>query len=305
MRDFVDIVGLRDLLAGARIAEGTDFESIYDELVSSGRNRDLAVELERRVFDYFAAMRSPPVATIYDMLILSLRKKDLIATFNWDPFLMQASRRNMHIACPPQLVFLHGNVGCGVCHQDRQVGFAGQACPVCGKPFPQRRLLYPVRQKNDNQDPFIAGEWQRFRRFLNDAYMVTIFGSSAPAADLEARELMLDVWRNNPSRELAQVEIVDVKPERQLRSAWGDFFVSHHYGIAKTIHRTYLSWFPRRSCEALYSQTMMLRPPKTNPIPRFRNLARLQSWTKALVAEENRCEKEGQALWCELHPDTH
>ncbi len=305
MKDFVETVGLRDVLAAARIAEDSDFESIYDQLVSSGGSPNVASELERRVFGYFAAMRLPAVATIYDMLILSLREKDLIATFNWDPLLMQAYRRNMDIVDLPEVVFLHGNVGCGVCHEHRQMGFAGEACTVCGKPLSQCRLLYPVLHKDYNQDPFIAGEWERFRRFLSAAYMVTIFGYGAPAADLEARELMLDVWRKNPSRDLAQVEVVDVKPERLLRSAWDEFFVSHHYALPRTIRRTYLWWFPRRSCEALYSQTLMMRRPTTNPMPHFRNLARLQAWMKVLVAEEDRCKREGHAVWCELAPDAH
>ncbi|MHA1748548.1 MAG: hypothetical protein ACTSXN_02865 [Promethearchaeota archaeon] len=38
--------------------------------------------------------------TIYDYLILSLRKKDVIATFNWDPLLVQAAWKNRNFDLP-------------------------------------------------------------------------------------------------------------------------------------------------------------------------------------------------------------
>ena len=44
-------------------------------------------EIETRVDEYFADLELPGHPTIYDRLVLSLREKDLIATFNWDPFL--------------------------------------------------------------------------------------------------------------------------------------------------------------------------------------------------------------------------
>jgi hypothetical protein len=44
--------------------------------------------LERAVFDYFSSLQLPDEPTLYDHLVLSLRPKDVIATFNWDPFLI-------------------------------------------------------------------------------------------------------------------------------------------------------------------------------------------------------------------------
>jgi hypothetical protein len=35
-------------------------------------------------------MEIPDHVTLYDELLLTLRSKDLIATFNWDPLLLQA-----------------------------------------------------------------------------------------------------------------------------------------------------------------------------------------------------------------------
>ena len=93
-------------------------------------------------------MRLPDELTLYDKIILCLRKKDLIATFNWDPFLALAYRRNLHIKELPRIVFLHGNVAIGVCLEDKVKGDMGEKCPKCGKYFQQTGLLYPIRDKN-------------------------------------------------------------------------------------------------------------------------------------------------------------
>ena len=45
------------------------------------------------IHDYFHSLRIPPTPTLYDHLLLALRKKDVVATFNWDPLLLQAAKR--------------------------------------------------------------------------------------------------------------------------------------------------------------------------------------------------------------------
>ena len=42
------------------------------------------------LLDYFSSLALPEHPSIYDYLVLGLRPKDVIATFNWDPFLMLA-----------------------------------------------------------------------------------------------------------------------------------------------------------------------------------------------------------------------
>jgi hypothetical protein len=37
-----------------------------------------------REFAYFRILKLPETSTIYDFMLLTLRLKDLIATFNWD-----------------------------------------------------------------------------------------------------------------------------------------------------------------------------------------------------------------------------
>jgi hypothetical protein len=57
------------------------------------------------------SLQLPSTATHYDRILLSLRKKDAIFTFNWDPFLFDAYVRNMNMGISlPAIFFLHGNV---------------------------------------------------------------------------------------------------------------------------------------------------------------------------------------------------
>jgi hypothetical protein len=67
----------------------------------------------------------PNEPTIYDHLVLSLRPKDLIATFNWDPFLYQAFVRNGHVGDMPYLAFLHGTMNDSITAPTRNWRFSG------------------------------------------------------------------------------------------------------------------------------------------------------------------------------------
>ena len=206
MRNLVEIVGLTELLKAHGVYEGyEDFESLYDGLASMKSTPGLISLLESKVHDYFAGMRLPDEATIYDLLLLSLREKDVIATFNWDPFLAQAFRRNRHLRRLPKIVFLHGNVEIGFCQEHKRTGFIEQQCSVCGKFMEPSRLLFPVKQKDYTSDPFIVSEWTQLKYALSHAYLVTIMGYSAPVTDIEARTLLLEAWKENPTRELAEI----------------------------------------------------------------------------------------------------
>jgi len=67
------------------------------QLLSEFRYNNLVSEIEDEVESYFSGMDLPEEATLYDYLVLSLRNKDIIATFNWDPFLAKAFQRNMDV----------------------------------------------------------------------------------------------------------------------------------------------------------------------------------------------------------------
>lgn len=181
MNNIAGTLGLGPLLDDAGIDDHRDdFERLYSDLVTGGRHPSLVAEIDKAVFEYFSQMELPDEPTLYDNLVLSLRNKDVIATFNWNPFLVQALARHGNPENLPNLLFLHGNVAIGHCmeHKPIGVGRRGRACHRCGRAFQNSRLLYPVRQKNYQQNPFIAKNWELLQGSLKDAFLVTVFGSS-------------------------------------------------------------------------------------------------------------------------------
>jgi hypothetical protein len=284
--ELAECVELLPLLKSAGFHDHKDFESIYDELATTGRVPSLQSEIEFRVRSYFQSMALPEAPILYDYLLLSLRQHDLIATFNWDPFLARAYMRNRDVPNLPQLAFLHGNVEIAACIKDRVKGFRGDTCRKCGQPLNPTRLLYPVRNKDYKSDPVIANEWSVLEDFLNDAYMLTIFGYSAPTTDAAAVELMSRIWTANPTFELGQVSIVDIKSEEELEKTWQPFFCRSHSGIHAELFTTWILRHPRRSCEALAMATLQNTPWRNNPFPQFNSLPELRAWITPLIAEE-------------------
>jgi hypothetical protein len=213
MIDLVETIGLESLLARFGIDwTGRNFEDVYAELANDTSTESQREELESAIYQYFASLALPNVPTIYDQLILSLRDKDVIATFNWDPFLIQAYRRSgQAVNSLPQLIFLHGNALAGYCTTDNVLGVRGARCPLCGQPFTPSKLLYPIREKNYSADRMIANAWAALKMVLKDALVVTIFGYSAPKSDVEAIELMSTAWGQWRNRQFEQFEFIDLK----------------------------------------------------------------------------------------------
>lgn len=82
------------------------------------------------------------------------------------------------------------------------------------------------------------------RHFLKHTYFLTIFGYAAPQTDVKARELLLNAWKENPTFELAQIEIIDIKPREGLKETWKEFFCRDHYGISDSIWYSYIFSHP-------------------------------------------------------------
>lgn len=295
MCELIDCLNLGPMLKKHNFCcEDADFESLYDDLVSSKKYPELVHEIEDRVQEYFSQLCPPDTATIYDFLVLSLREKDLIASFNWDPFLAFAWQRNSRAVKLPKMVHLHGNVELAACMECRVKDFKGNVCQKCGKSLKPTPLLYPVKQKNYTAHSFIEAEWNELRLFLKHTYFLTIFGYAAPKTDVEARALLLDAWKENPTFELAQIEIIDIKPKTELTATWKEFFCRDHYGIFKSIWNSYLFHYPRRSCEAFAMATLQNMPWKDNPFPKTTSLFKLQEWARLLWFEETKGKLSGE-----------
>ena len=111
MNDFVEVLNLSEILNKTNIDfEKMNFEDIYDQIYSDIKYSTIRQEIEVVIYDYFSSLELPDTPTIYDHLILSLREKDVIATFNWDPLLTQAYRRNAKKVKLPRFLFHNSTV---------------------------------------------------------------------------------------------------------------------------------------------------------------------------------------------------
>lgn|SRR5574344_735034 len=258
MNNFFENTGMIDLLHDIKLeTKSKNLEDIYNEVYENESLRDLKGKLEKAIYTYFYDIEIPKEPTIYDLLLLSLRSKDLIATFNWDPLLLQAYQRVSKITNDlPDLSFLHGNVLVGVCEKDKRGGCIGNNCPVCNEPFTPIPLLYPIKKKEYNKDLFNRDSWNTVKKYLERAYIITIFGYSAPPSDVEAIKMLKEAWGDNQKRNLEETEIIDIKEDDQLLKTWEPFINSHHYEIKKSFYQSIIGSFPRRSCECIFDQFM-------------------------------------------------
>lgn len=287
MANLVTTLNLGPLLEAVGIPpEGVNFEQLYSDLYVSGEQPQLLMQIEEKVRDYFGGLALPDEPTIYDYLVLSLREKDVIATFNWDPFLFLACQRNYGKAPLPHILHLHGNVAIGYCERDKVKGPIQGRCMRCGQPFTPSRLLFPVTEKDYASDPLIRGEWDDFERTLEAAYLFTIFGYGAPATDVKAVDVMKSAWSRPGARELEEIEIIDIKSDEELHATWSPFIVRTHYRVCNDFFDSLLADWPRRTGEAIWNQFMQLRLSEKNSAPREVSLRELQAWHASLIQAE-------------------
>lgn len=230
---------------------------------------------------------------------MSLRPRDLIATFNWDPFLYQAWNRSSHVGDRPYIAFLHGNVAIGYSKTDKRSGPSGMRSKATRNYMYPTQLLFPVTQKNYNEDEFIKSQWDMLRDFLADinVKLVTVFGYGAPDTDVEAVKLMYDAWGGNKKRKMEQFEIIDIRDEDVVVNQWDKFIESHHYDYSKDFFGSSIAANPRRTSESYFQHIMPMTIDEafsaSNPIPNnFKTLEELWNWFKPLVDAEEKWKKD-------------
>lgn len=296
MDNFINVLQLQDIVERVPTElKSTNFEKLYGNLHKTDPNSNIIKEIEDKVREYFSDMRLPDDPTIYDYLVLSLRSKDLIATFNWDPFLYQAWCRCRELTNDlPYLSFLHGCVAIGYSVEDKRCGPACMYARRDGGYFEPTRLLYPVEKKNYNDDEFIKHEWDRLKFWLSkdsNTVRVTIFGYGAPSSDIEAISLLNSAWGTPDDRSMEQFEIIDILPENELRKRWNGFIHSHHYDIASNYFESSLAYNPRRTSESYFCHYLPNSPSEAfrqlNQIPNnFKTLKELWDWHQPLLSAE-------------------
>jgi len=270
----------------------SDFEAAYSRLFD--RDRDQAVPIEEAIAEYFRRLRLPDEANLYDALLLSLRRKDAIFAFNWDPLLFISRVRLNQLGLTddlPSIFYLHGNVIGAYCERDGVFGYTNGTCSECGMPFTPTRLLFPVEHKDYDTDPGIRAAWDAARAVLKDTYMLTMFGYSAPATDVEAFALLKEGWGEVAAREMEQTEIIHRPGANtdELVERWQPFIHSHHYELHDSFYGSWLGTHPRRSGEAYLSQYIDVKFIEDNPIPQdITDVAELAAWFEPLIAAERR-----------------
>lgn len=270
---------------------GVDFEAAYSRLYE--RDASATLGIDDLVRSYFEQLVLPDEPNMYDILNLSLRSKDAICTFNWDPFLMQSRIRLAALGAKrlPRLHFLHGNVLAGFCKPDNTMGLVGRRCSRCGTRFEPSPLLFPVEKKNYQDDGFIEGEWQQTRELLKGCFMLTVFGYSAPVTDVEAVDLLSSGWGQWEDRRFEQTEVIN-RPGSDhdaLRQTWERFIHTHHYEIHDSFYDSWIANHPRRTGEAYWHQFMDAKFISDNPVPRdARSLQELVAWFGELWAAEEK-----------------
>ncbi len=98
MKGFIDKLRFTGILADSGIQFDRDnLEDIYSTLAERNDCTYVREKLETEIFNYFSSLEIPDTITKYDLMILSLTRKDCIATFNWDGLLVDAYRRMLKI----------------------------------------------------------------------------------------------------------------------------------------------------------------------------------------------------------------
>jgi hypothetical protein len=289
MADFVDVLNLNSLIKRWGLNPSENFEEIFSVLHEQQRVEQIK-ELEAAIENYFGQLTIPTTPTIYDQLLLSLRKKDIIATFNWDPLLLQAYRRNVKKMELPTVLFLHGNVASGYCPRDGSVGNAGGYCRHCGELFERTPLLYPIKKKNYAANQFIAAEWATLKRGFKNAFMITIFGYSGPKSDEEAISAMSEAWGSADQRSLEQTSFITLQDDDEVRDNWSKFIHSHHYEVHDTFYQSWIANHPRRTGEAYWNQYFERMYLPNNPIPKDVDFPELWAWFARFTEAERSAE---------------
>jgi hypothetical protein len=195
MDNFIETLGLEPLLERGGVKNThRNFEDIYSELYVNDPESPFLKEIEEIIYTYFDSLQLPELPTMYDHLLMSLRPKDYVATFNWDPFLFDAWARNKDKVPAPEIIHLHGNVRLAYCPDHPAYGGHGMYCPKCNRKLIPSRLLYPIAMKDYVNDSFIKTEWEVLKKSLHQAKALTIFGYGAPTSDKEAIDIMNSAW---------------------------------------------------------------------------------------------------------------
>lgn len=261
MNGFIKSLNLEYLFEGINLHTKSDnLEDIYSELYDRGDEcKTVRENLENAIWNHYNNLELPDEPTKYDLLVLSLTNKDCIASFNWDPLLIQAYNRvSSYTDNLPVMLFLHGNVGTGYCEKCKRLGSTKCVCDLCGKPYTKSPLLYPVKRKNYSSNILIKDQWNGLSSYLSRAAILTIYGYSAPSTDVDTINVLKNAFTKYPKlHEFDTIEIID-KPKcdhDKLLNTWAFFInkVRDHVTVYESIYGSTLAKYPRKTVEVQFN----------------------------------------------------
>ncbi len=263
MDGFFQNLKLESLIEGLPLkTRSSNLEDIYSEINERSKTESAFLSakaiIEERVFDYFNSFAIPDNPTIYDFLLLSLRSKDLIASFNWDPLLIQAGNRLLEkgLILPkymPKTIFLHGNVGVVFDPKSSSSSMHSKYNVNLGQ---KSKLLFPVKDKNYADDIVIKDSWKMVTEYLKRTYILTIFGYSAPETDTKAKEILQSAWDFYGQRDIEEIEFIDILNEEKIINKWSNFIGHCHFHCSISFFDSMCGRYPRRTADHLFDVTM-------------------------------------------------
>lgn len=263
MNNLIDNLGLTNIIEKAKIKiTSNNFEEIYSELHSRDDCYLLRIVLENKVKNFFSSLRIPDTPTVYDYIIASLRGKDYIFSFNWDPLIIQAYNRVAKLTSDlPALAFLHGNVwmkSCSDCHCVQSI-FNTHCIDCQSTNFDGPQILFPIKNKDYTSSPYLKAAWEDFLNVIAGCTYLTVFGYSAPKSDKNAIEAMQLAFDSN-FRRFDNIEIIDIAPFNDVYDSWAPFIHStnDHYKIVNSFWESSFVEFPRRTIEGYCKRNIMV-----------------------------------------------
>ena len=121
---------------------------------------------------------------------------------------------------------------------------------------------------------------------LKSAFMITVFGYSAPTSDASAVDILKGAWRPNIEKNMEQIEIIDIRESDDLRESWDPFIHTHHYDVHADFYKSWIARHPRRTGEAYWNQYYEAKFVSANMIPRDLDFPDIFDWYRLLIEHE-------------------
>ena len=200
-----------------------NLEKLYLSLTVNDSTKELKEELDSLLREKFKNFELPETMTVLDWLVLSLRDKDYIISFNWDPLLIQAYNRvRIFTENLPNILFPHGNVE--ACYNNERYGAIHNIDNVDMMPSP---LVFPIKERDYENNIFLADQIKKVQKAICGAGYLTIFGYSGAETDEADVQLMKNIFMPNGYNAICNgVEIIGPPNKRELiklKDRWAFF----------------------------------------------------------------------------------